>query len=327
MTIRLSFTTLLLGGSLLASGAAQAQQPYPNRPIRLVVPFATGGGTDISGRTVASKLSERLNQNVIVDNRPGAGGNLGIELVAKSAPDGYTLLIVSSGYAANPSLYKLSYDPVTGFDPITQISQQPFLVVTNAKVPIKTIKELIAFAKANPGKLNYSSAGVGGSQHLAVELFKGMAGVDIVHVPYKGGASNIVDLLSNQVQLDFGTIISTLPMVRNGQLRPLAVTTTVRATALPDVPTMSEAGVPGYSVSGWNAILAPAHTPRDVVFLLNREIVALLQAPDVKERYATDGSMIVAGTPQQLGDLLRQEVAKWAKLIQERNIKLETASR
>ncbi|MGH8616182.1 MAG: tripartite tricarboxylate transporter substrate binding protein [Burkholderiales bacterium] len=327
MTSKLSIEMLLLGASLVASGAAHAQQPYPNRPIRLVVPFATGGGTDISGRTIASKLSERLNQNVVVDNRAGAGGNLGIELVAKAAPDGYTLLIVSSGYAANPSLYKLSYDPVTGFEPITQVSQQPFLVVTNAKVPIKTIKELIAYAKANPGKLNYSSAGVGGSQHLAVELFKGMAGVDIVHVPYKGGASNMVDLLSNQVQLDFGTIISTLPMVRNGQLRPLAVTTTVRATALPEVPTVSESGVPGYSVSGWNAILAPAKTPRDIVVLLNREIVALLQAPDVRERYATDGSMIVAGTPQQLAEHIRVEVAKWAKLIQERNIKLETASR
>jgi tripartite-type tricarboxylate transporter receptor subunit TctC len=317
----------MLGASLLAGLAAHAQQSYPQRPIRLVVPFATGGGTDISGRTIAARLASRLNQHVIVDNRPGAGGNLGIELVAKASPDGYTLLIVSSGYGANPSLYKLSYDPVTGFEPITQVSQQPFLVVTNPAVPFRTVKELIAHAKANPGKLNYSSAGIGGSQHLAVELFKGMAGIDIVHVPYRGGASNVVDLISNQVQLDFGTIISTLPLVRNGQLRALAVTTTVRSAALPEVPTLSEAGVPGYSVSGWNAILAPARTPRDIVALLNREIVALLQAPEVRERYATDGSMVVAGTPEQLAGHIREEVAKWAKLIKERNIRLEGSSR
>ncbi|MCC6534306.1 MAG: tripartite tricarboxylate transporter substrate binding protein [Burkholderiales bacterium] len=327
MTSQRLFAGVLLGLALFAAAAAHAQRSYPQRPIRLVVPFAPGGGTDISGRTIAAKLSGRLNQHVIVDNRPGAGGNIGIELVAKAVPDGYTLLIVSSGYGANPSLYKLSYDPVTGFEPITQISQQPFLVVTNSTVPFRSAKEMIAYAKTNPGKLNYSSAGIGGSQHLAVELFKARAGVDLVHVPYRGGASNLADLVSNQVQLDFGTIISTLPLARSGQLRALAVTTSVRSPAVPDVPTLAESGVPGYSVSGWNAILAPAGTPREVVEVLNREIVALLQLPDVKERYATDGSMVVAGTPQQLAQHIRQEVAKWAKLIKERNIRLESSAR
>lgn len=324
---RLLLVNLVLGAAMLGSTAAYSQQAYPSRPIRVVVPFAPGGGTDISARTIATRLATRLQQHVVVDNRPGAGGTIGIELVARATPDGYTLLVVSSGYGANPSLYKLPYDPVTGFAPITQISQQPFLVVISPSLQFKTVSELIAYAKANPAKLNYSSAGIGGSQHLAVELFKSMAGVDIVHVPYRGGASNLVDLLSNRVQLDFGTIISTLPLVRNGQLRALAVTTTVRAAALPNVPTVSESGVPGYSVSGWNAVLAPARTPSEIVTLLNREIVALLQTPEVRERYATDGSMVVAGTPGELAEHIRREVAKWAKLIKERNIRLESSSR
>jgi tripartite-type tricarboxylate transporter receptor subunit TctC len=307
----------------LVGAHADAQQNYPLRPIRLVVPFAPGGGADISGRTIAAKLSERFSQQVVVDNRPGAGGNLGTELVARASPDGYTLLLASSSYGANPSLYKLSYDPVTGFEPITLVSQQPFICVINPALPAKSVRELIAYAKANPGKLNYLSSGAGGIQHLASELFKSMAGVDITHIPYRGGASGQTDLLANQVQLEFGTILSTLPLVKSGQLRALAVTTGVRSPALPDVPTLSEAGVPGYAVSGWYAVFAPAGTPRDIVTLLNREIVALLQSPEIRQRLAIEGSMVEASTPQQLTEHIRQEVGKWTRLVRDANLRLD----
>jgi tripartite-type tricarboxylate transporter receptor subunit TctC len=287
------------------------------------VPFAPGGGADISARTIAQKLSERFGQQVVADNRPGAGGNLGTEIVLKAAPDGYTLLLVSSSYGANPALYKLDFDPVTAFEPITLVSQQPFIVVVNPGVPAKSVKELIAYAKANPGKLNYLSSGAGGIQHLAVELFKSMAGVNIVHVPYRGGTSGLNDLLAGQVHLEFGTVLSTMPVVRNGQLRALAVTTSVRSSAAPDLPTLGEAGVPGYHVSGWYAVLAPGGTAKTTTERLNREIVALLQAPDVKERFAREGSTIAASTPGALTRHLETEIAKWRKLVKEANIRLD----
>jgi tripartite-type tricarboxylate transporter receptor subunit TctC len=312
---------------VLATAAAPAvfAQTYPTKPIRFVLPFAPGGGADISARVVAGRLTERIGQQVVVDNRPGAGGNLGTELVARATPDGYTLLWATSSYGANPALYKLTYDPVTGFEPVILVTQQPFLVVVNPQVPAKTVKELIAYAKANPGKLNYSSSGVGGIQHLATELFKSMAGVDIVHVPYKGGASTQTDLISNQIQLEFGTILSTLPLVKNGQMRVLAVTTSVRSPALPDTPTLAEAGVPGYAVSGWYGVFAPAKTPAEIVDKLNKDIVAVLQLPEVKQRFAGDGSMVVASTPAQFTEFVRQDVAKWKKVVQTANIRLDAS--
>jgi tripartite-type tricarboxylate transporter receptor subunit TctC len=298
---------------------------YPDKPIRFVLPFAPGGGADISARVVAARLTERVGQQVVVDNRPGAGGNLGTELVARATPDGYTLLWATSSYGANPALYKLTYDPVTGFEPVILVTQQPFLVVVNPQVPAKTVKELVAYAKANPGKLNYSSSGVGGIQHLATELFKSMAGVDIVHVPYKGGASTQTDLISNQIQMEFGTILSTLPLVKNGQMRVLAVTTSVRSPALPDTPTLAEAGVPGYAVSGWYGVFAPARTPETIVDKLNKDIVAVLQLPEVRQRFASDGSMVAASTPAQFTEFVRQDVAKWKKLVQTANIQLDAS--
>jgi tripartite-type tricarboxylate transporter receptor subunit TctC len=291
--------------------------------VRLIVPFAPGGGADISARAIAHRLSERLGQQFVVDNRPGAGGNVGTELVLKAAPDGYTLLLVSSSYGANPALYKLSFDPITAFAPITLVSQQPFIMAINNGVPAKSVGEFVAYAKANPGKLNYLSSGAGGIQHLATELFKTMTGVNIVHIPYKGGNSGLNDLLAGHVHLEFGTVLSTMPIVRNGQLRALAVTTSTRSAAMPELPTLAESGVPGYHVSGWYAVLAPASTPRLVTELLNREIVSLLQAADVKERFAREGSTVVASTPAQLVSHLQSEIAKWQKLAQEANIRLE----
>lgn len=309
--------------TVVGAGSLWAQEKYPVRAVRLVVPFAPGGGADISARTVASKLSERLGQQFVVENRGGAGGNLGTELVAKSAPDGYTLILVSSSYGANPSLYKLAYDPITGFEPITLVSQQPFVVVVHPSVPAKTLKELIALAKAKPGTLNYASSGAGGIVHLGTELFKSMAGVDVVHIPYKGGNTSHNDLIAGFIHMYFGTVLSTLPIVKNGRVRALAVTTATRNAALPEVPAVGEI-VPGYAFSGWYAVLAPARTPREITTLLNRETVALLQAPDVKDRLAAEGSTVVASTPEQLTAHLKQEIAKWERVVKQANIRLET---
>src|SRR5262245_5917273 len=315
----------ILSGIAWISSGVEAQDKYPLRPVRLVVPFAPGGGADISARTIAQKLTQRLGQQVVPDNRPGAGGNIGVELVLKAPPDGYTLLLVSSSYGANPALYTLDFDPVTAFEPITLVSQQPFILVINPGVPARSVKELITYAKANPGRLNYLSSGTGGIQHLATELFKSMAGVDIVHVPYKGGSSGLNDLLAGQVHMEFGTVLSTMPIVRSGQLRALAVTTRTRSPAAPELPTIAEAGVPGYHVSGWYAMLAPGRTPKAIVSFLNREIVALLQASDVRERYAKEGSTIVASTPAELVSHLESEIAKWRRLVKEGNIRLDAA--
>lgn len=316
----------LLGFAVFAcGGAASAQDKYPARAVRVVVPFAPGGGADISARTISQKLTERLGQQFVVDNRPGAGGNVGTELVSKAPPDGYTLIVVSSSYGANPSLYKLAYDPISGFEPITLVSQQPFIVVVHPSVPAMTLKELIALAKARPGALNYASSGAGGIVHLGTELFKSMAGVHIVHIPYKGGNTAHNDLIAGFVQVYFGTILSTLPVVRIGKVRALAVTTAMRNQALPDVPTVSEAGVPGYAFSGWYAVLAPAKTPRPIVTLLNREIIGLLKAPDVKDRLAAEGSTVVASTPEQLTAYLKQDIAKWQKVVKQADIKLDAS--
>jgi tripartite-type tricarboxylate transporter receptor subunit TctC len=314
----------LAAGLLIAisAGSGWAQEKYPARAVRLVVPFAPGGGADISARAIAGKLSERLGQQFVVENRGGAGGNLGTELVAKSAPDGYTLILVSSSYGANPSLYKLSYDPINGFEPITLVSQQPFVVVVHPSVPAKSLKELIALAKAKPGTLNYASSGAGGIVHLGTELFKSMAGVDIVHIPYKGGNTSHNDLIAGFIQVYFGTVLSTLPVVKNGRVRALAVTTAARNPALPDVPAISEI-VPGYAFSGWYAVLAPARTPREITALLNREIVTLLQAPELKERLAAEGSTVVASTPDQLTAHLKQEITKWERVVKQANIRLD----
>jgi len=304
-------------------GFAHAQERYPVKAVRIIVPFAPGGGVDISARVVAQKLTERMGQQFVVENRPGGGGNLGTELVYRAAPDGYTLLQVSSSYGANPSLYKLSYDPVHGFEPITQVSQQPFIATIHPSLPVKTIKELVALAKARPGELAFASSGAGGIQHLALEFFKSATGVDILHVPYKGGSTAHTDLVSGNVQMTFGTILATLPLVQANKLRALAVTTAQRTPAMPNTPTMIEAGVKDFVVTGWYALLAPAKTPKAITTALNRELAVGLQAADVKERLAKEGSTIVAGTPEALTQHLSSEIAKWEKVTRVAGIKLE----
>lgn len=321
MTTRIQLAALFLVFAASISGAT-AQERYPARAARIIVPFAPGGGADISARLIAARLTERLGQQFIVENRPGAGGNLGTEVAYKAPPDGYTLVLVSSSYGANPSLYRLPFDPVKGFEPVTLVSQQPFLLVVHPSVPARNVRELIALAKAQPGSLNYASSGAGGIVHLGTEYFKRLAGVNIVHIAYKGGTTAHNDLVAGYVQVYFGTVLSTLPVVKSGRLRALGVSTEKRNPAVPDLPTVGET-IKGFAFSGWYAVLAPPRTSREITALLNAEITSLLKAPDVKERLAAEGSTVVASSQDQLIEHLKREIAKWAEVVKAAGIRLD----
>ena len=304
---------------------AGAQGAYPTKPVRLVVPFPPGGTTDILARAVAQKLSETWGQQVIVDNRPGAGGNIGSELVAKSAPDGYTLLMGTVGtHAINPSLYaKMPYDHVKDFTPVILVAGVPNVLVVNPAVPAQTVAELIAYAKANPGKLNFASSGSGTSIHLSGELFKVLTGVQITHVPYKGSSPALTDLVGGQVQMMFDNLPSSLQFIKGNRLRALAVTSTTRAAALPDVPTMVEAGVPGFEASSWFGVLAPAGTPREVVARINAEVAKWLATPDAREKMSAQGAIAAGGTPEDFARHIGAETAKWAKVVKDSGAKVD----
>ncbi|MEI6720225.1 MAG: tripartite tricarboxylate transporter substrate binding protein [Betaproteobacteria bacterium] len=316
---------LLVAGALLAGSLPASAQPYPNRPLRIVVPFPPGGGTDIGTRIVAQKLQEAWGQAVIVENKPGAAGIVGTELTAKSAPDGYTFMMGNIGtHAINVSLYKkLAYDPVRDFAPVSMVADLPLLLLVHPSVPANSVKELIALAKSQPGKLNFSSSGAGGSMHVAAELFKSMTGVDMVHIPYKGGAPAVADLLSGQVALSFSTVLETIQHVKAGKVRALAVTNDHRSIALPDLPTIAEAGLPGYQSISWLALFAPAGTPKDIVNKLSAESVRILKLPDVKERLLAQGAEPIGSTPEQLAAILATDIAKYAKVIRESGYKPE----
>ncbi|MBI4207841.1 MAG: tripartite tricarboxylate transporter substrate binding protein [Betaproteobacteria bacterium] len=314
---------------LVASAApgAFAQAPadtYPGKPIRLIVPFAPGGGTDITARTIAQKLTERSGQQVIVDNRPGANGTIGVDIASKSAPDGYTLSMISSSHSVNVSLYKkLPYDLANDLAPITQATSQPYALVVHPSVPAKSVKELVALARAKPGTLNYGSSGTGGLSHLSGALLGSLAKVDIVHIPYKGGSPAMTDVIAGQIQMLFSTILQSHAHLKSGKLRGLAVTTAKRSPAEPNLPTMQEAGVPGYEVAGWYGVVAPAKVPQPILAKLNREIVEILRSPDVGPRLAADGSEPVGSTREAFGAHIRSEIAKWNKLVKEANIRAE----
>ncbi|OGA26964.1 MAG: hypothetical protein A3I65_02135 [Betaproteobacteria bacterium RIFCSPLOWO2_02_FULL_68_150] len=312
-------------GIALAAAAvvASAQEKYPVRPVRIVVAFAPGGGTDILARSLSARLFAQFGQQFVVDNRPGGGGNIGIELVARAQPDGYTLLVVSSSYAANAVLRKTPYDPINGFEPISLLSRQPLLMLAHPSLPVRNVTELIALAKAKPGALSYGSSGAGGIQHLATELFKSMAHVDILHVPYKGTGPAMNDLIAGQIQMSMLSIIATLSHVRSGRLRGLAVSSEKRADAAPEIPTIAESGVPGYSFFGWYCMLAPAKTPRSVINVLNAGVVSAMQSPEIRNRLTADGSTVVASTADELGAHIRAEIAKLSKLAADANIRLE----
>jgi tripartite-type tricarboxylate transporter receptor subunit TctC len=307
-------------GVLLAASGVHAQQKYPTKPIRLIVPFPSGGQTDIVARILVQKLAESFGVPVIVDNRPGGGGTIGPESAVKANPDGYTLIMVSASYATNASLYKLSYDPVNDVAPIALIAETGFVVTVLPSGPIKSIKELIAYDQANPGKLNYASGGTGSSTHFATELFNQMAGTRMTHVPYKGTGLGLTDLLAGQIQVIFGGFNQMFPQIKSNRVRGIAVTTAKRANAAPDFPTVSET-VPGYEAVQWFAVWGPKALPKDLVARWNREINRVLQLPDVKERMAGDGVEPVGGSPERFHEFLKRDVAKWQNVVKTAGIK------
>ena len=315
---------LIAAASALAAAGAAAQE-YPVKPIRMIVPFAPGGPNDVLGRIVAQKMAEQIGQQVVVDNRSGAGGSTGTAAAASAAPDGYTLLFSgTSSLAINPSLVaKLPYDPLRDFAPVSLAGTAPSLLATHPSVPARTVKELIAIAKASPGKLNYASGGVGGTPHLAGELFKSLAHVDIVHVPFRGAGPALVALASGQVDMYVGGIASVLPMVRDRRIRPIAVTSAKRTSLMPEMPTLIESGMAGYEVVNWYAVVAPAATPKPVVTKLNAEVVKALAAPDVKKRFADLGTDAASSTPEQLAAYHREDLARWAKVVKAAKIQPE----
>jgi tripartite-type tricarboxylate transporter receptor subunit TctC len=315
----------LCAGLLLAACLQQVHaQSFPAKPIRLIVAFAPGGNTDVVARAIAPKLGELLGQQVVVDNRPGGGTTIGTEALARSAPDGYTLMLTGFDFTVNPSLRsKLPYDTEKDFTPIALIATYPMVLVANPALPAQSVKELIAFAKANPGRINYASAGSGSPGHLSGELLKSLAGVDLTHVPYKGSGAALADLLAGQVQLLFSGMPAVASFVQSGRLKLLAVTGTKRDPALPDVGTVQEGGVPGYEVVSWLGFLAPAGVPRPIVDRLNREIGRALQAADVRERLASMGGELGASTPEAFGKLLRVEVSKWSRVVHGAGIKVD----
>ena len=294
--------------------SAHAQQ-YPTKTIKIIAPFAPGGGTDFIARMVAQKLGERLGQSVIVDNRPGAGGNLGAEIAVRAAPDGYTLLLIAGSYTVNPSLYKLSFDPINDISPIIQLSQGPFIVAVHPSFPAKNVKELIAEIKKNPDKYSYGSAGSGSITHIATEYFFDLAGVKMVHVPYKGSGPALNDTIAGNVQLLFGTVATTLPFVKAGRLHGLAVTTTQRIAALPDVPTVRESGLPAYEVILWHGLVGPKGMPKAIVDKLNKEVNEVLQAKEMEEKLSTDGVSAAGGTSEQFAKLIKADIERWQKVV------------
>ena len=309
---------LLLLSALAASTAlAQGAASYPTKSIRIVVPFPAAGTTDILARAVGAEMSKAWGQSVTIENRPGAGGNLGSDVVVKAAPDGYTLLVGAvSPQAINVTLYRdLPYDVMRDFEHITLIAAVPNLLEVHPSVPVKTVKELIDYAKANPGKLNYASSGSGTSIHLSAELFKTLAGVDMVHIPYKGSAPAITDLLAGQVQLMFDNLPSSLAHVKAGKLRAIAVTTAKRSPALPEVPTIAEAGLPAYEASSWFGLHAPARTPKDIISKIYGTVSKALQSKEMAERLSSQVAEAVGNTPEAFTEFVREEIQKWAKVV------------
>jgi tripartite-type tricarboxylate transporter receptor subunit TctC len=315
---------VMLPLAILVSGAAFAQA-YPTRPIRMLVPFSAGAGvTDIMARLVGQHLGVSLGQPVVIENRPGAGGVPGTEAASKAAPDGYTVLMTNVAHAVNPYLYpKLPYDPVKDFIPVTLVNTAPLMLVVHPSVAAKSVKELIAHAKSHPGALNFGSGGVGSTPHLSGELFKSLAAIDVVHVPYKGGAPALNDLIGGQLSFMIENMPGTLPFVKGGKLRALAVTSPQRSPLEPSLPTMVEAGVPGYEVVGWNGIVAVAGTPPEIVARLHAEVAKILHTPEVKQRLAALGAEPVGNTPEEFGAFIKAEMARWGKIIKEKGIRSE----
>jgi len=309
---------LALAAAIVASAFVNAAEPYPAKVIRVIVPYSPGGTGDNIGRAVGAKLGELLGQQVIIDNRPGAGGNIGAEAAVRAAPDGYTVVMAATSLASNPALQrKMPFDPLKDLVPVSGCCEVPMIVVVHPSLPVKNIKEFVAYAKAYPGKLTYASSGIGTSSHLAAELFRVQTGVDMLHAPYKTDALAMPDVLSGQVPVMFMFQTAALPQVRAGKLRALAVSTAQRSPLAPELPTVAEAGVPGYEFSGWFGIFAPAATPTEIVNKLAAASIKAVQSPDLRERLSQQGFMPVASGPEQFAAFFRREVAKWARVMKE----------
>jgi tripartite-type tricarboxylate transporter receptor subunit TctC len=318
------FKAITAAGLILCAFNATASDTYPSKPIKWVVPFPPGGAMDVMARTLGEKLSKSMKQPVVVENRPGAGGAIGSGVVARSEPDGHTLMIVSVGHAVNPSLYpKLPYDATKDFEPVSLVGIVPNILVAHPSLKAGNVKELITLAKSQPGKLTYASAGNGTTIHLAAELFNSMAGVDIMHVPYKGSAPAVTDLMGGQVNIMFDSVSSAKPYIESGKLKALAVTTTKRSSVFPKVPTIAEFGIPGYDLTGWYAVFVPGKTPKPIVDRLNAELVKALKQPDVRALFTQIGAEPVGSSPQELANTLKAETVRWAKVVRERNITLD----
>ena len=315
--------TLIFTFLFLTTGVGWAQS-YPAKPIRILIGFSPGGGADVVARSLSPRLVEALGQQIVVENRPGANGIIAAELAAKAPPDGYTLLVAPGNYAFAPAMNaKLPFDMATAFAPVSQLAETPLLVVVHPSLPVKSMEQLIALAKSHPKKLSYASGGIGGSGHLAMELFRTMTQVQAVHVPYKGTGAAIADLIGGQVPLCFCTLPSVFPHVKSGRLRALAVTTTRRSTSAPDIPTVAEAGVPGYEMSQWYGLLVPAGTPAPIIERLNTEVGKALKHPESRSRLQAEGADPVGSSPQAFGAFFTAEIAKWTRIVQKAGIRAD----
>ena len=318
---KIKYLSIVVG--MLCAASAAAQQ-FPVKPLRIVLGFPPGGATDIAARAVGQKLTESFGQQVIVDNRPGAASNIGAEAVARAAPDGYTMFMGSVSTSINSSLYtRMAYDPQRDFAALALIANTPFLLVTHPSMPVKNVKELIAFAKARPGELNYATAGAGSGAHLFMELFSSMTGLKVNNVAYRGAAAATTDVLAGQVPMMFDNIFTTLPLARSGKFRALAVSTAQRSAIAPEIPSVAEAGVPGYDANAWFGLFVPAATSRDIIARLNAEVVKGLQTQDMRERLRALGATPGGGTPEQFAIFFRDEVAKWAKVVKSAGVRVD----
>src|SRR2546422_412893 len=320
--MKLTTKILIAAATVVAARAVYAQQ-YPTKPVRIVVPVAPGGGSDFIARFMAQRLTAALGQQVIVENKPGAGGILGIEAGIKSPPDGYTLTLIASSYTVNPSVYKINFDPVNDITPIIQISQGPLLIVVKPSLPVKTTKDLVALAKSKPGQLNFASSGQGSVIHLATELFDTMAGVKMNHIPYKGTGPALTDTIGGQTDVFFSSTATAMPHVQAGKLRALAVTTAKRIPALPDAPTVAEAGVPGYDVVLWHGLIGPKGMPKEIVARVNAEATKALKLKETAQQLQNDGVAPAGGTPEEFGATIKKEIAMWRKVVTDAGVKVE----
>jgi tripartite-type tricarboxylate transporter receptor subunit TctC len=308
---------------LCSSGAALAQS-YPDKPVRLVVPWPPGGSVDIIGRLISVKLGQTLGQPIVIENRSGASSNIGMDTVAKSRPDGYTLVLNTIPLATNPSLFaQMPFDVSKDFAPIALIAKMPHLLITTQALPVGNMRELLTLAKSQPGKLTYSSAGNGSTFHMAGELFKYLSNTFVVHVPYRGGGPALTDAISGQVDISFPSLVAALPFVKAGKVKALAITSSSRSPLLPEVPTIAEAGLPGYEFTSWFMLLAPARTPHEIVTKINQAVTETMKSPELAERFAKEGTEIVTGSPEQAGTFLNAELTQWSRIIKERGIKSE----